>query len=311
MARPRKQRLEYFPLDVDFFLDDKIVILGSEFGPKGEIAAVKLLCAIYRNGYYLEWNDLAKARFLQDIGGPMSAVEAIISRMIKIKFLDKDMFENEGVLTSPGIQRRFFEASKYRVLDAESLPYLLVMPNNYANRHTSEKTDKVAATTSASKALKIPSRRIGQYEARADFLERFFDISNEPIIRKVCAEIGTTSETFHSMAIMVVDEWKLAEKKHRDYSDAASNLINHIRCKVKGSSRQSGRPGAVSPGEEQARERAKRNQRKPEVPTESDPSVTFEEWSKSRGIENMDAAQYAAKVATDEQRAIDSIAGVI
>ena len=46
MARPIKNGLDYFPFDVQFFSDDKIVAVSVEYGLKGEISVVKLLCAI-------------------------------------------------------------------------------------------------------------------------------------------------------------------------------------------------------------------------------------------------------------------------
>ena len=52
MARPTKEGLDYFPLDVDVFEDEKIEAIAGEFGLKGEIAVIKLLCAIYKKGYF-------------------------------------------------------------------------------------------------------------------------------------------------------------------------------------------------------------------------------------------------------------------
>ena len=37
MARPNKIGLDYFPLDVDIFEDEKISAISGEFGIKGEI----------------------------------------------------------------------------------------------------------------------------------------------------------------------------------------------------------------------------------------------------------------------------------
>ena len=47
MARPNKMGLDYFPFDVDFFNDEKIVAISGEFGIKGEIVVIKsALCDI-------------------------------------------------------------------------------------------------------------------------------------------------------------------------------------------------------------------------------------------------------------------------
>lgn len=47
MARPTKNGLDYFPLDVHIFEDEKIEAIAGEFGIKGELAVIKLLCAVY------------------------------------------------------------------------------------------------------------------------------------------------------------------------------------------------------------------------------------------------------------------------
>ena len=54
MARPNKMGLDYFPFDVDFFNDEKIVAISGEFGIKGEIVVIKLLCDVAELLLYTE-----------------------------------------------------------------------------------------------------------------------------------------------------------------------------------------------------------------------------------------------------------------
>lgn len=127
MARPRKNGLEYFPLDVDFFDDEKIVAISGEFGIKGELAAIKLLCAIYRNGYFIKWSDMLRMKMLKSLTGVSSELlDQILNRLIKWEFFDKNLFDSEKILTSRGIQKRFFEASKRWVGKDIEAKYLLV-----------------------------------------------------------------------------------------------------------------------------------------------------------------------------------------
>lgn len=126
MARPKKTGLDYFPFDVDFFEDEKIVCIAGEFGIKGEITAVKLLCAVYRNGYFIEWNDKMKMKMLRSLPGVSTELfDQILNRLVRWGFFDKNLFDSVRVLTSRGIQQRFFEAAKRRKTD-EELPYLLI-----------------------------------------------------------------------------------------------------------------------------------------------------------------------------------------
>lgn len=125
MARPNKIGLDYFPLDVDIFEDEKISAISGEFGIKGEITVIKLLCAIYRNGYFILWNDLLKFKLLKNLPGISSElIESIVNRLVLWGFFDKSLFDSVKVLTSKGIQKRYFEAVRRRK-DSVDLPYLL------------------------------------------------------------------------------------------------------------------------------------------------------------------------------------------
>lgn len=55
MARPTKQGLDYFPFDVGFFGDQKIRILKARYGADGIAVYVKLLCDVYKEGYFYPW----------------------------------------------------------------------------------------------------------------------------------------------------------------------------------------------------------------------------------------------------------------
>ncbi len=108
MARPIKSGLDYFPFDVDFFNDEKLIAVNGEFGLKGELTVVKLLCAIYRNGYFIEWSDMLKYKLIKELPGvTVNLLDMIIECLVKRKFFDKDLFDSAHILTSQGIQRRF------------------------------------------------------------------------------------------------------------------------------------------------------------------------------------------------------------
>ena len=87
MARPLKKGLDYFPFDIDFFEDEKIGAISGEFGIKGEIATIKLLCAVYRNGYFLQWNEMLKMKLLKNLPGVSAElIDQIVSRLVKWGF---------------------------------------------------------------------------------------------------------------------------------------------------------------------------------------------------------------------------------
>jgi hypothetical protein len=138
MARPIKQGLDYFPLDVDFFNDEKIEAVSGEFGIKGELIAIKLLCTIYRNGYFTLWNDLTKMKLCKSMAGVSpELVEQVVLRLVKWGFFNESLFNSDKVLTSSGIQKRFLEATKRRKEDV-ILVYACINPINVnINPHSS------------------------------------------------------------------------------------------------------------------------------------------------------------------------------
>lgn len=151
MARPNKIGLDYFPLDVDIFEDEKVSAISGEFGIKGEITVIKLLCAIYRNGYFILWNDLLKFKLLRSLPGISSElIESIVNRLVLWDFFDKTLFDSVKVLTSRGIQRRYFEASRRRKTEGE-LPYLLI---NVCNNPFSDSINAGKNLTKESKEKK-------------------------------------------------------------------------------------------------------------------------------------------------------------
>lgn len=130
MARPTKSGLDYFPLDVDIFEDEKIEAIAGEFGIKGELAVIKLLCAVYKKGYFVVWNDLTRATLLKRLPGvSKELLEQIVIRLVTWGFFDEDLFNSAKVLTSENIQANFFEATKRRK-SPKPTAYLINANNN-------------------------------------------------------------------------------------------------------------------------------------------------------------------------------------
>lgn len=125
MPRPIKNGVDYFPLDVH--LDEKFELIEAEFGLTGFAVVVKLLQRIYgQDGYYCEWNDEVALLFGKRIGLGGSAVSEIVSASIRRGLFDKTLHDRYQILTSAGIQKRYFEAvARRKVVNVESA-YLLV-----------------------------------------------------------------------------------------------------------------------------------------------------------------------------------------
>jgi hypothetical protein len=112
MARPPKSGLDYFPLDVD--MDDKIELIEAKHGLVGFGVIIKLLQAIYKNGFYLEASDDRLLLMSKRINVNINELNAIIADAITRKLFDEKIYNKFNVLTSCGIQKRYAEAIKRR-----------------------------------------------------------------------------------------------------------------------------------------------------------------------------------------------------
>lgn len=118
MARPRKNGLDYFPLDTDFLYDDKIFELTNQRGPLGQMVYLSLLSEVYREGYYIDIPlDRLANMIIRSIGSRwISSREEVIEILdlcALIGLLDKELYA-QGIITSKGIQRRYSEITVRR-----------------------------------------------------------------------------------------------------------------------------------------------------------------------------------------------------
>tara|TARA_R110001632_G_C11294940_1_gene413231 strand:- start:39 stop:761 length:723 start_codon:yes stop_codon:yes gene_type:complete len=127
VARPIKKGLDYFPLDVHE--DSKTEALIRKYGLVGYGLLITLYKEIYKEGYYVK----IEGDFIEDLCLKMDIEEAdfsnILSFMVKRSFFNYDLFNNEKVLTSNGIQKRYFEAIKRRK-NPDQLEFMLLDVNN-------------------------------------------------------------------------------------------------------------------------------------------------------------------------------------
>lgn len=166
MARPSKNGLDYFPFDTDFFCDEKIVCVAGEHGDIGWIVALKLLVAIYRNGYWLKWTEAVRYKMLLENGGLSGEkLDAIVGSLLKWGFFDRGLFEKEGVLTSRGIQRRYFSIARRRK-EAER-PFLLVEDKSDLSDKSDNSDQPTAAEVTGHFRAQNAPRRLRDWESAA------------------------------------------------------------------------------------------------------------------------------------------------
>ena len=171
MARPMKDGVDYFPLDVN--VDKKFRFVEAKFGIVGFGVIVKLFQLIYaENGYYCEWDEdtaliMAAENSCQKYPLSIDDVQDIISEAISRGIFDKGMYDTYGILTSKGIQRRYLEMTKRRSrVDVEQRYLLICIPektvNVYINGVNVNTNSKNADNNSQSKVKesKVNKRKV-------------------------------------------------------------------------------------------------------------------------------------------------------
>lgn len=114
MARPKKQGIDYFPVDIAIDTDKKTYKLEAQCGEVGFARLIKLLAEIYREGYALKWDDDEALTFAGMKRIPVDEVKTLVAAAIRAEWFDRSVYEEHGYLTSAGIQRRYVFACSAR-----------------------------------------------------------------------------------------------------------------------------------------------------------------------------------------------------
>lgn len=138
MARPLQTGLNYFPLDVTFDQDDKIALIESDFGLEGFSITIKLLMKIYSESYFYHWGEKEQKIFARKVGMDVSFVVAIVDAGLRWGLFSQLLFDDYGILSSRGIQKRYFEAVSRRKDVPVTEEYILLSEQElekYLNLH--------------------------------------------------------------------------------------------------------------------------------------------------------------------------------
>lgn len=116
---PNKPGLTYFPKMLDFYEDDKIFDLLDRYGPLGVTIYDCILCIVYKNGYYAEIPlDKLSKMIIKMIGNKWVKNQKVVVQVVhfcsEIGLLDDGLMK-ENIITSVGIQRRYYEIAVKRM----------------------------------------------------------------------------------------------------------------------------------------------------------------------------------------------------
>lgn len=153
--------INYFPLNVH--LDDKFELIEAEFGLKGFAIVVKLFQKIYgQQGYYCEWTEDVALLFGKNVGLGGDAVSEIVRAAIKRGIFDSELYDKYQILTSRGIQERYFEAVSRRKEVEVRKEYLLIKVDQiYKNvRILNENVNNSSKNVNISEQKKVEESKV-------------------------------------------------------------------------------------------------------------------------------------------------------
>lgn len=188
MGRPIKTGLSYFPKDVDFYNDYKIMDLLEKYGPVGVTVYEVLLTEIYKNGYYLaEPIDRISTKIVRIIGAKW-VQKRLVSQVI-LDCGELGLFETtllqHGVITSVGIQRRFaivtsrnkVNKEKYWLIDDSGQPLLSAPLDGIS---ATEKP--ISATETHKNDAEIPQKESKENKRKLNKISRESQHVPEPVL---------------------------------------------------------------------------------------------------------------------------------
>ena len=113
MGRNRKVGLDYFPMDVDFFQDIRIRKLIKYQGGKAVTVYALLLCIIYKQGYYVRWDDELPFIISEQTGFEEAYIQEVFKCCLIVGLFSKKLYDSDKVITSKGIQERWIKLTDY------------------------------------------------------------------------------------------------------------------------------------------------------------------------------------------------------
>lgn len=114
MSRNVGVGLDYFSVGTQIEGDRKIKLLEAKFPLVGFAVYLKLLCRIYKENYFIAWDDEEHLLFAQSLPLSSDQLTDILEEFFKRGLLSFELKKKYGILTSSGIQKQYIESTRRR-----------------------------------------------------------------------------------------------------------------------------------------------------------------------------------------------------
>ena len=239
--------IPWFPLDTH--LDEKFELIEAEYGLTGFAVIVKLFQRIYGGqGYYCEWTDDVALLFGRklDLKPNNSILKKIINDAISRNIFDRELYNKYHILTSKGIQRRYFGAVSRRKNIGVKKEYLLIpvdsILKNVSNsekiadtseqrREENKKEKNMRKEDTELSASAVPQSVIDLYSQNIAPITPVVLHSMESWLETIDADV--MEYAIKEAAAYNRRTWKYIEAILRSHSDAGRTTLDAVRSAAK------------------------------------------------------------------------------
>lgn len=258
MGRLAKKGLEYFPMDIDMFQDIRIRKLIKYQGGASVSVYTLLLCLIYKDGYYMRWDNELPFIVSEITGLEEKHISEVIKCCLSIGLFDKNLYEKENILTSRSIQQRYCSIKRlnkrlarideYRLIEELPAPPAKKPQGTPERRQapakaTAKKEEKPAAKPAQALHAQQSAAARPLKAVNAEYIAYFFAEARKESLNVLCKNLGFKKPDFaelRKLAESVIADWELSDVNHTCFTDWSKHLISTMRIKLTESKKQKG-----------------------------------------------------------------------
>lgn len=251
MARPLSRGIEYYPLDVDFLNDLKIKKIMKSCGPNSIAIIILLLGNIYGDeGYFMKWDEDVCFLVADAVGAKEVYVKEVLKKCLQVDLFSSELFEKYKIITSKGIQKRFFEITKRRKRENLINDYLLVNVtetgvNVTETPITVAETGVIVSKSTQSKVKESKVKKSIEGDINNKFISRLNSLLKIPVHSNFLTNINSNIDVEKLIDELSKSKWvcnnynlntannsflvKLCNGEYRDFKRPNSNKFKNFK----------------------------------------------------------------------------------
>lgn len=251
MARPLSRGIEYYPLDVDFMNDIKIRKIMKSCGPNSIAIIILLLGNIYGDeGYFMKWDEDVCFLVADAVGAKEVYIKEVLKKCLQVDLFSNELFKKYKIITSKGIQKRFFEITKRRKRDNLINEYLLVNVtetgvNVTETIVTEAETGVIVSKSTQSKVKESKVKKSIEGDINNKLISRLNSLLKIPVHPNFLTKINSNIDVEKLIDELSKSKWvcenhnlnkannsflvKLCNGDYRDYKRPNSNKFNNFK----------------------------------------------------------------------------------